>query len=195
MKTVFNMLGGPGTGKSRSSTGTFSAIKGAGVNAEYVGEYVKDAYAWKNLKPVDLDQFEIFGEQTRREKDLFGPHGPDVIITDSPIWLQAYYASCFGNEDTKQTFESMCRTYYRMSEEAGVQHVNIWLNRTGKYNPSGRFQTEEEAIAIDRQMLKYLKSMHLDIQYCDALVPQVTQLVMAILKMSQPNSVLTGGCY
>lgn len=196
MKTVFGMYGGPGTGKTRCSSGAFSEIKDKGINAEYVPEHVKIKYAWLGIHPEDIDQFSILGEQTQMEKNLFGEHGPNVIITDSPIWLQAYYAKCYGNADLQKGFELLVKEYYRMASERGIEHVHVWLKRLRPYNPKGRFQTESEAKEIDELMLPYLQSLGVNFQFCDGTKQAATDFIVGYLNcFSKQPSIYSGGCY
>lgn len=194
MKVCFSLYGGPGTGKSRAATRAFSDIKEAGVNAEYIPEHVKLEYAWQGKKPEDIDQFSIFGEQTQAEKKLFHPkHGPDVTITDSPVYLQTYYAAEHGSPELKLGFELLVKEYYRMAAARGVHHVHVWVKRTGAFNPKGRFQTKEEAEEIDVKMLKYLQEQGVDFHYCDGTKEDITKFVLTYL--SQLNPAQIGGCY
>lgn len=154
MALVINLYGGPGTGKSTTATGVFSALKKAGVNAEYVSEYVKQ-WAWEDRKPVNYDQFYFFGKQARKEYSLF--KNVDVIITDSPISLCAYYAELFGTKGQSKLFKDMTKTFYEMVSNDNHEYIHIWLNRVKPYNPKGRFQTAEEALEIDSSMKELMK--------------------------------------
>lgn len=175
---IFCMYGGPGTGKSTVSTGAFSYLKERGVNAEYVPEYIKEL-AWEDRKIVTLDQFATFGEQTKREVRLMGK--VDVVLTDAPLWIQAYYVHAFGTVREAQTFAEMCHTYYAMCTQQGVEHIHIWLNRVKPYNPKGRFQTEENAKAIDVDMRTFLGSQDVQLLECDGVREDVSFMVRKLL--------------
>ena len=60
----------------------------AGVNAELVTEFAKDK-VWEESKAVFQNQQYIFGKQYFRLTRLEGK--VDVVVTDSPILLSAYY--------------------------------------------------------------------------------------------------------
>lgn len=153
MTIVVNLYGGPGTGKSTNAARIFSMLKDEGVNCELVTEYVK-GWAWTGRKPVDFDQFYLFGKQSQLESRLFGK--VDVMITDSPVTLCAYYAHVYGTPEQALCFRQLLHTYYRMAADQGVYYDHIFLRRLKPYNPSGRFQTEVEAQAIDEDMVRYL---------------------------------------
>ncbi|MNI14156.1 hypothetical protein D3C73_674070 [compost metagenome] len=46
------------------------------------------------------------------------------------------------------------------------QNLNIFLERSTEYNPLGRNQTYEEAIAIDRENIALLEKHGIDIDVC-----------------------------
>lgn len=154
MSVVINLYGGPGTGKSTTAAGLFSEMKQAGVNAELLQEYVKQ-WAWEKRVPVAYDQFYIFGKQARKEYTLFDK--VDAIVTDCPVSMCAFYGWMYGGTQQANLFKDMVKTYYSMVGQ-NHKYVHVWLNRVKAYNPKGRFQTEEEARAIDVNMKAYLES-------------------------------------
>lgn len=153
---LINLYGGPGAGKSTSAARLFSFLKDEDRNVELVTEYVKE-WAWQDRKPINYDQFYLFGKQTRKEYTLFNK--VDVIISDSPVELTSYYASLYGTTEQKDLFKSMVAVYRKMCETSGVTVVNVFLARTKKYNPSGRFQNESEALSIDKEMRSFFKNL------------------------------------
>lgn len=159
MSVVINLYGGPGTGKSTSAAWLFALLKNHNINAELVQEYVKQ-WAWEDRKPVNYDQFYLFGKQSRKEYTLFNK--VDVIVTDSPVSLCTYYASVYGTPDQCETFKVMNKTYYKMVEDSGHRYLHIWLNRTKPYNPKGRFQNEQEAKDIDSDMKSFMKEQGIE---------------------------------
>lgn len=146
MSLILNFYGGPGAGKSTSAAMVYAFLKDKGVNAELVREYVKD-WAWENRHPKAYDQLYLLGKQVRRESLLYGK--VDVIVTDSPIMLGIYYAEKYGPKHVAHAVRESALSFYRQGQEDGHRHVHVMLERVKKYNPAGRFQTEEQAKDID----------------------------------------------
>lgn len=125
---------------------SFLSWKWCGIDAEYVTEFAKDK-VWENNKEAFKCQFYISGKQAFRISRCFGK--VDVIITDSPIRLGKVYADL----NNKPKLGDAC------VEEADVYRENsieILLRRVKPYNPNGRNQTEDEAIAIDKTLKQML---------------------------------------
>lgn len=161
MTILVNLYGGPGAGKSTCAANVFSEAKTKGYNAELVLEFVKQ-WAWEGKKPVNYDQFYFFGQQSRREYQLFNK--VDLIITDSPVALCGYFASVFGKPSQALCFRQMVMEYYSMVKNSNVDIFHFFLERSHGYDQRGRFQTKEEAEKMDVDQLLYLKSFGFDVK-------------------------------
>ncbi len=175
MTKVLNLYGGPGTGKSTIAAKLFAAMKSNHVNAELVAEYVKQ-WAWEKRKPVSFDQFLFFGKQARRESSLFGE--VDVVVTDAPVLLTAYYAQVFGSPAQATCFRHMLLTYLDMVTAQGHEHKHYFLTRLKPYDQRGRFQDEKGAREVDEELRRFVKEMGLKISE----VPGDDEGVAAILR-------------
>lgn len=143
---LVNLFGAPGAGKSTGAAYIFSQLKMRGVNAELVTEFAKDK-VWEESKAVFNNQAYIFGKQYFRISRCADK--VDVIITDSPLLLSVIYNNdpVLGEEFNvivRKVMDSYnCKNYY--------------LARVKKYNPVGRFQTEEESDKIADKVLEMLR--------------------------------------
>lgn len=146
---VIDCYGGPGTGKSTSAAFLYYLLKKRGYNAELVREYVKD-WAWEKRAIGDFDQFYFMGKQIRKESMLYGK--VDFIVTDSPIAMNYYYAMKYTPEVMANAVRASVRAYYELAAKQGHVHIHAFLKREKAYNPSGRFQTEEQAKAMDGEL-------------------------------------------
>lgn len=143
---VVNLFAGPGSGKSTGAAFLFAYLKLAGVNAELVTEFAKEL-AWEGDKEfMANNQVYITGQQVRRMNRLVGK--VDVIITDSPIELGALYTE-------EETLKALCAVEGKKFDN----RIDFFVRRTKAYNPSGRNQTFQEAVEIDRRILAINPSM------------------------------------
>lgn len=151
---VLNFFGAPGTGKSTGAAYVFALLKMAGVNAELVTEFAKDK-VWEESVEVFKNQAYIFGKQSFRLSRCRDK--VDVIVTDSPLFLSIIY----NNEDClTENFNNCVLDVFN-----SYDNLNILLKRVKKYNPAGRYQTEEESdklaleirAALDKYNIEYIE--------------------------------------
>ena len=133
---VVNLFGPPGAGKSTGAAYVFSKLKMAGVNAELVTEYAKDK-VWEGNTEVfkPENQCYIFSKQYFRMNRCSDK--VEVIITDSPLPLSILYNNSEVLGENFNTLVMNCFNSYN--------NLSYLLTRAKAYNPSGRFQTEEES--------------------------------------------------
>lgn len=142
---VVNFYGGPGTGKSTMAASVFAELKWRGYNVELVTEFAKDLVWEKRFNTLD-DQIYIFGKQYHKLYRLRDQ--VDFIITDSPLLLSLHY----GAKLPDSFLDMVLETY------ESFDNVDIFLEREKDYNPAGRYQTKEEAKAIDDKMQHLLRN-------------------------------------
>ena len=147
---VVNLYGGPGSGKSTTAAGIFSELKMLGLNTELVTEYAKDK-VWEKHEAILDNQIYVFAKQYHRLFRLTGQ--VDVIVTDSPILLSTIY-----NKDRTTLGRSLDNLVIEAYHT--FNNVNYFLNRTKKYNPKGRLQTEDEAKELDTQINSMLDRLN-----------------------------------
>lgn len=150
MTVVINLLGGSGLGKSTTAALLFGELKLRGIEAELVQEYAKE-WAWMGRKIKPEDQTEISDEQFNRESRLYGK--VDFLVTDSPLILGAVYQKYYSGDDP--IFDTIL-TRIKNAEQEGVRYMNFLLTRNKKFNPKGRFETEDQAREVDNYLKEYL---------------------------------------
>lgn len=163
MTTIVNFYGGPGTGKSTSAAFLFYFFKSLGKRAELVREYVKD-WAWEGRKISVYDQLYFFGKQVRKESLVYGK--VDYLVTDSPVMLGVLYARDYTPPVVATAVELATVAFYRQAENDGHKHVHVFLERSKRYDPEGRFQTEEQAKDIDARLMKLLDELRIPYVTC-----------------------------
>lgn len=171
---VFDLYGGPGTGKSTSAALMYAYLKLKGVNSELVREYVKD-WAWEERKINTYDQLYLLGKQIRRESLVYGK--TDVIVTDSPVMLGIYYSRRFSPPDIAEAVEAAAMAFYRQASLDGYEHIHVMLNRIKPYESAGRYQTEAEAKDIDGGVERMLNEFGVKYVVCDPTEEDLQQLL------------------
>lgn len=155
------LFGGPGSGKSMVAAPLFSNMKLRKYNAEHVQEYVK-TWAHTGRIPRSLDQWYIFGKQSHREdevlrKDLKTKKSiVDLVVTDSPLFLQCTYAYLYDVPGRNCLLEMA-----NLAEDM-YPSLNIYLQRPKHYQQEGRFQDEKAAKKIDEHIRRCLDKWDVD---------------------------------
>lgn len=144
---IVNLYGAPGAGKSTGAAYIFSQLKMRGINAELVTEFAKDK-VWEESKAVFQNQAYIFGKQYFRISRV--QNQVDVVITDSPVLLSAFYA------DDPILGDEFDRLVTKVSES--YDSMNVFINRTKPYNGAGRFQSEAESDAMVYALHSFLNA-------------------------------------
>lgn len=146
-------IGGPGCGKSTSAAWLMAQLKMAGVDVELVQEYVKN-WAFEKRHPERFDQVFLIGQQMRQE-DLMLRNGVEVIVTESPVLMSACYGKWFKAKSWKHLIP------IALDFEKQYPSLNIFLTRGEEYNTKGRFQSKDDAVALDKFIRSiYLQSKH-----------------------------------
>lgn len=154
---VINLFAGAGAGKSTLATSIFSELKMRGVHVELVREYIK-RWVWEGRLPGKFDQIYIFGRQAREEGMLY--EKLDYLITDSPLLLVPFFEEVLVG---KKIVEPAVFNFIDHAKQNGVEYINFWLSRPNNYEVRGRYQTEEEAKALDEKLKDWLKNHGIDL--------------------------------
>jgi nicotinamide riboside kinase len=146
---IINLYGGPGCGKSTVAAGLFYELKCRGIECEMTGEYAKDKTWDNNLEVLDNQPF-IFGQQLHRIWRL--NNKVQFIVCDSPLLLSIIYS-----KEKSELFEQFIVEQYNK-----YTNINFVLDRTVKYDPIGRNQTEEEANQLDNYLINIMNKYSID---------------------------------
>ncbi|MFW6009234.1 MAG: AAA family ATPase, partial [archaeon] len=140
-----NFFGGPCTGKSTISSFIFSELKKIGYDVEIVREYVK-FWTYINKRPIEYDQYYINAKQVYKENTIL--RQVDLVISDSPLYLQYIYSKYYDNSKAiQQSIYNIAHDFEKI-----YPSINILLNNNNdEYNMKGRFQKEDE--------IKYLNDL------------------------------------
>lgn len=153
MTTIVNLVGGPSVGKSTCAAYLYYLFKKNGKRAELVRECVKD-WLYDGKSVGSFDQLYFLGEGIRRETVLYNK--VDYVISDSPVLLNLAYARKYCSKNVVNSVEMMINAFYAQAHCEGHRHVNVLLKRTHDYVEKDRYETKEQALEIDENIVSIL---------------------------------------
>jgi hypothetical protein len=152
---VVNLYGQPGAGKSTTRADVFRLLKQQGVNCEEVTEFAK-RLTWEKRTLTLQSQPYIFGKQLRDIEVLKGQ--VDVIITDSPLLLCAFYGKKYSAGYPASFYEGI------IDISRSLDTMDFFIKRVKEYNPAGRTQTEEQSDEIGIELYNTMKEFEVDFE-------------------------------
>lgn len=166
-------FGGPGIGKSKLAARVYSELNN--FPFELVDEVIKPM-AWRKIAPTGYDQVWLFGKQVHREDVVLRSGG--AVITSGPLVQQLIYArkSSIGLE---YALSVIAREF-----EYTYPSLNFMIERTVPYETTGRYQTEQEALFIDKQTVdmmnfRNLKYHLVSVTDLDRIINIITEMVIS----------------
>lgn len=174
-KTVIvNLYGAPGAGKSTGSAYIFGQLKMNNISVELVREFVKDKI-YEKSEGVFNDQVYILGKQHFRQTNVKG--NVDVIITDCPLIIQAYYTDKYKFPYADELRQLVLKLY------SLENNINYFVNRDKPYNPDGRFQTEADSDSISDNLKEYLDNLGIEYKEINGNITDYDSVVADIVKI------------
>lgn len=174
-KTVIvNLYGAPGAGKSTGSAYIFGQLKMNNISVELVREFVKDKI-YEKSEGVFNDQVYILGKQHFRQTNVKG--NVDVIITDCPLIIQAYYTDKYKFPYADELRQLVLKLY------SLENNINYFVNRDKPYNPDGRFQTEADSDSISDNLKEYLDNLGVEYKEINGNITDYDSVVADIIKI------------
>ena len=174
-KTVIvNLYGAPGAGKSTGSAYIFGQLKMNNISVELVREFVKDKI-YEKSEGVFNDQVYILGKQHFRQTNVKG--NVDVIITDCPLIVQAYYTDKYKFPYADELRQLVLKLY------SLENNINYFVNRDKPYNPDGRFQTEADSDLISDNLKEYLDNLGIEYKEINGNITDYDSVVEDIIKI------------
>lgn len=173
---VINLFGEPGAGKSTAAMDITARLKRKGINAEYVSEFAKDK-VYENNGEVFRHQEYMFGKQSfkmGRVRDKV-----EVMVVDSPLVLCIIYNydRTLG-EDFNRTVLNTFNSY---------NNKNYLLTRKHAYENEGRFQDEEEALEVRKNIIKTLNDIGIEYDIATSSEDDCENIAYEIVKEIREN--------
>lgn len=179
---IVAMYGGPGTGKSTTAALVFGALKQQGYNVEFVSEIAK-GFTWEERWHTLTFQPYVIAKQLRDYDRLKGK--VDVIVTDTSSLLGLVYGKV--NPDHPEVTQAF--NNWVTADWAARRTLNVLLERSASipYEPSGRYQTEQEAQGLDQRIRGLLMGlsvplMTVPVKKDGSHVPEVVEEVVRCLR-------------
>jgi hypothetical protein len=151
MAVLVNLMGAPCSGKSTIRADVFRILKQKGINAEEVTEHAKKL-TWAGRHKEITSQPFLAGKQLRDMELLMNQ--VDVIVTDSPLILCAFYNRLYCPGKYPPAFERFVIDQFK-----AMGGLNIYLHRVGTYQAAGRNQDEAEADEIGVKLQELMEEI------------------------------------
>ena len=136
------MIGGPACGKTITAANVRAQLGFKGHNIELVDEKIKN-WTYIPRTPKSCDNFYIQACQVQKE-DLILRSGVDLIVTDSPLILQYFYAK-WHKVPLQEPMRKIALEFERI-----YPSLHIFIGRKDEfYSSVGRYEKLEEAKKID----------------------------------------------
>lgn len=174
---VINIWGAPSSGKSTTAAGLFFLMKINKMKVELVHEFAKELVL-ERRENVFGDQNFIFAEQCRRIRRL-EDHNFDFAITDSPAPLPAFYDENMGNAFFKP---------FVMEEFRKDNNINYLLRRKHAFEAIGRRHNEEQSLAIDLNLRKFMDNNQIEYTEVEA-NPLTPETILSDIRRRMPQIV------
>jgi hypothetical protein len=150
-----NLYAGPSCGKSTNRADLFASLKKMkkrgeiSIKLEEAPEYVKQ-WTYDDRTVQGFYQHYLFAKQQHEEERPLRK-GVDLVISDSPLLLNACYAEKAGMNTTD------CLIKMALEHEKVYPGIHIFLKRgEAAYESVGRWGTESDARDMDERIKKFL---------------------------------------
>jgi hypothetical protein len=148
------LLGGACSGKSITATNIRSQMGFAGYDIELVDEVIKD-WTYIPRVPASCDSIFLLASQIEKE-DIRLRAGVDLIVSDSPLILQYFYAKWHKVPLQKPMLQAA------LEFEELYPSIHIFIERKDKfYSEVGRYETLAQAKEIDVAIKNTLRENHM----------------------------------
>lgn len=142
-----NLYGPPGSGKSTYAAYIFSILKRRGFNVELVTEAIKP-WCYQDRHPMGYDQVYLFIKQLRREEQYLR-HGVNLIVTDSPLYLNCAYAEYHNTPGANFQYQVA-----RQFEET-YPGLHYFCQSNFPQQPLGRYESSPEFTQFLQERLSW----------------------------------------
>jgi adenylate kinase family enzyme len=157
-----NLYGGPGVGKSTLAALLYGWLRQQKFNAELAQEWIK-TWVYQGKQMESFDYVYTFAKQLHTEDGLLRA-GVNIVVTDSPIYLQCMYAL----HHKMKAANELWRIAKRFEET--YPSVNFFVDRGeyAVYEQAGRYETLAQAVEMDKFIVTCLHEWHVPFKHVRA---------------------------
>lgn len=173
---IINIIGGPGAGKTVTTSLLYAKLKIAGMSVEYVPEYAKKLVLSRKFDLLD-NQYYVSDKQYQKLSSVYGR--VQYVITDGSL-LHGLYYNRYNPTNVSNIYltENKIIEYYN-----SFNNINIYLTRGDfPYEKNGRYQSEEEARIVDIQMKEVIDEYNIPYVIYKSDVRSIDEMVKYILE-------------
>lgn len=153
MSKKIAFIGAPSSGKSTISSYIFSELKKAGINIEYIQEWVRqDIFRNGPMKSI-WEQFRTYQHQKEMEDSV--PNKVDSIIIDSSTLMPYFYACLYADHADARQRLVLQDMYKYLLDDLYLKRYDMifYLPIINPLIKDGvRFQTDKEIEILDEHM-------------------------------------------
>lgn len=152
-KILINLHGTSCVGKSHLLHALYKPLKDMNLEVFTADEAIKIKAYEKQDIPY-YKHLEVFYEEVDLQWRGLYTEDIDIVISDSPITLSAFYFKKYNGQDI---YYPMINYYKKRAEDNGVIFLDYFIMPNKGYSEKGRFQTEEESRNIQTEMLEFFR--------------------------------------
>ena len=157
------LVSGPGNKKSTLAFWIQHVLKKNHLEVELIQEAAKEL-TFTDSKPESFDQFILFAKQIEAEDKRLRKK-VDLTVSDTSDFL----AICYGYKNKMKGWKDLIPFLRTFNKKYPCLTLYLSREKQSSYNTNGRFETQQEALLVDKIVLKMLKKYKVEYDIVDPL--------------------------
>lgn len=152
-KILINLHGTSCVGKSHLLHSLYKPLKDLNLEVFTADEAIKIKAYEKQDIPY-YKHLEVLYEEIDLQWRALYTEDIDVVISDSPVTLSAFYFKKYHGEDI---YYPLIKYFKNRAEDNGIIFLDYFIMPNKGYCTKGRFQTESESRSLQKEMLEFFR--------------------------------------